>query len=121
MNGRLTYTEYKGCKNILAIDLHNNYVVIAIKSWNPDEHNYTVELRIKEINVEKWDLIEKAERLIFKANSKTINSAILKQVATYLKEGFFTYYINRYKYEMSCLDRGIELYEKERLSRLDAS
>ena len=112
---RLTYENYRGCKDILSIDLHNNYTVIAIKSWNPDEHKYTVQLMLKDNTIDKWDLIEKAESLEFNANYKTINSVILKQVATFLKECFFDYYIDRYEYELKCFDIGNEIKENKRL------
>ena len=60
-------------------------------------------------------MIEKADKLVFHVNNNTINSAILKQVSTFLDEGFFDYYIQRYKYEMNCFDVGNNLSEKERL------
>ena len=108
MNNRLTYENYRGCKDIITIDLHNGYTVIAIKSWNPEEHKYTVELRLKENATEKWDLIEKAESLEFNIDYKIINKAILKQVATLLSEGFFDKYIKRYEFEMECFDTGYD-------------
>ena len=115
MNNRLTYKNYRGCKDILTIDLHNNYTVIAIKSWNPDAHKYTVQLMLKENTVDKWDLIEKEESIEFNVGHKIINSAILKHIATLLSEGFFDYYIDRYEYELKCFDIGNEIAEKERL------
>ena len=120
VNNKLAYENYKGCKDILTIDLHNDYTVIAIKSWNPDEHKYTVELRLKKNSVDKWDLIEKAESLEFNVDYKIINKAILKHVATLLSDGFFDYYIDRYEYELECFDRGNSIIEKERLAA-DAS
>lgn len=113
MSNRLTYEQYRGCKDIITIDLHNNYTIIAIKIWNIEKQNYTVELRLKDNTVEKWDLIEKAENLEFNANYQTINSAILKQVSTLLDEGFFDYYIQRYTYELKCFDIGSDLYKGE--------
>ena len=115
INNKLTYAEYRGCKDILTIDLHNDYTVIAIKSWNPDEHKYTVELRLKKNSVDKWDLIEKAESLEFNVDYKIINKAILKHVATLLSDSFFDYYIDRYEYELESFDRGNSIIEKERL------
>mgnify|MGYP007130715032 CR=1 FL=1 len=47
--------------------------------------------------------------------SLLINSAVLKQVATFLEDGFFDYYIQRYEYELKCFDIGCEVLEKERL------
>ena len=115
VNNKLTYENYNGCKDILTIDLHNDYTVIAIKSWNPDEHKYTVQLMLKENTVDKWVLIEKAESLEFNVDYKIINKAILKHVATLLSNGFFDYYIKRYEYELKCFDIGYEIAEKERL------
>ena len=115
VNNKLTYAEYRGCKDILTIDLHNNYTVIAIKSWNPDEQKYTVQLMLKENTVDKWGLIEKAEALEFNVDYKIINKAILKHVATLLSDGFFDYYIDRYEYELKCFDIGNEIVKKERL------
>lgn len=111
---RLTYEVYKGCKDILTIDLHNDYTIIAIKLWNSEEHKYTVELRLKENGIEKWDLIEDVEFEI-DVDYKTINKVILKRVATLLSDGFFDYYIKRYEYELNCFDVGNDLAERERL------
>lgn len=118
---RLTYKNYRGCKDILTIDLHNHYTVIAIKSWNPDEKKYDVQLMLKENTVDKWDLIEKTESIEFNVDYKIINKAILKHIATLLSEGFFDYYIDRYEYELKCFNRGNELFENERLSGANAS
>ena len=114
-NNKLTYENYKECKDILTIDLHNDYTVIAIKSWNPDEQKYEIQLMLKENTVDKWELIEKAESLEFNVDYKTINKAILKHVSTLLSDGFFDYYIQRYEYELKCFDIGNEIAEKERL------
>ena len=114
-NNKLTYENYKGCKDIITIDLHNDYTVIAIKSWNQDEQKYEIQLMLKENTVDKWELIEKAESLEFNVDYKTINKAILKHVSTLLSDGFFDYYIQRYEYELKCFDIGNEIVEKERL------
>ena len=120
MNNRLEYKNYRGCKDIITIDLHNDYTVIAIKSWNPDGHKYIAQLMLKENTVDKWDLIENAESIEFNVDYKIINKAILKHVATLLSDGFFNYYIDRYEYELKCFDRGNSIIEKERLTA-DAS
>ena len=101
---RLTYKEYKGCKDILTIDLHNGYTIIAIKSWNKDREIYNVEFRITENTVDKWDLIEEDESVYFSEDYKTINSSILKYVASNYSDGYYSYYIERYRYELYCFD-----------------
>lgn len=116
VNNKLTYTEYKGSKDIIIIDLHNNYSIIAIKMWNKDKQNYTVELRIKQNTVEKWDLIEDFENLEFDTDYRFINSAILKQVSLLFINGLLDSYIKRFEYELDCLDMGNEIVEKKRLN-----
>lgn len=116
---RLKYEKYNGSENAVVIDLHNGYSVIAVSGLNIEKQVYTTTLFLKENSISDWKLIEEAECLEFATTRNSINSAILKQVSTYLEEGFFDYYINRYEYEMKCFNRGNDLYEKERLN--DAS
>lgn len=112
MTKRLKYNKYRGIDNIITIDLHNGYTTIAI--IGRDENNdYDVQLMLKENTVDKWDLIENAEHITFPNETKNIYSAILKTVSTYLQEGFFDYYINRYEYELKCFEIGNEIEEKK--------
>ena len=115
--GKLTYQKYKGLENIITIDLHNDYTVIAITSKNEETNKYNSSLFLKENTVDDWKLIQDAENIEFDGNVRNINAAILKHVATLLHDGFFDYYINRYEYEMNCFDIGNEQMEKERLGR----
>ncbi len=110
---KLTYKKIGN--DTLAIDLQNGYTVIATELFNHEAKKYEITLRIKDNTVDILDLIEKQEKVEFDANYKTINSAILKYVATLLTDGFFDYYIKRYDYMMKCFDRGHELFENERL------
>ncbi len=112
--GKLTYTKIGN--DIITIDLQNGYTVIATKLFKREIKKYEVTLRIKDNSVDILDLIGKQEKVEFDATYKTINSAILKYVATLLSDGFFDYYIRRYDYMMKCFDRGHELFEKERLN-----
>lgn len=110
---RLKFEKYKNMNNIITIDLHNDFTIIAIIGRN-ENNNYDVELRLKENTIEKWDLIEEAEHLVFDENDK-IHSAILKTVSEKLKDGFFDYYIERYQYELNCFDLGDDLSESNRM------
>ena len=111
MNNRLEYENYRGCKDIITIDLHNDYTIVAIIGKSEND-TYDVQLMLKENTIDKWDLIDKAEHLTFNATENTIYSAILKQVAIFLEEGFFDYYVNRYEYELKCFDIGNEIMEQ---------
>ena len=97
---KLKYEKYKGLDNIITIDLHNGFSVIAISSFNEENNEYVAELHLKDNQISDWKLIEETENnIVLKVNDKRINSAILKQVATFLNEGFFDKYIERYEYE----------------------
>ena len=113
---RLKYEKFNNSNDVITIDLHNGYTVIAVTGFNVETKTYITTLFLKENTVDTWKLIENAENLEFHANDKTINSAILKKVSTFLEEGFFDYYIRRYEYELKCFDIGIDLIESERLN-----
>ena len=110
---RLKYKKYRNSNEIITIDLHNGYTVIAISTG--ENGSYITTLFLKENTIDTLKLIENAENLEFHANQNTINSAILKKVSSFLEEGFFDYYIQRYEYEMKCFDIGDEIKQKERL------
>lgn len=112
MNKRLKYDKYRGMDNIIAIDLHNGYTTIAIIG-KAENNTYDVQLMLKENTVDTWTLIEKAEHIIIHSDENRIYSAILKTVGTYLQDGFFDYYINRYEYELKCFDLGNDICDKE--------
>lgn len=114
MNKRLKYNKYKGIDNIIIIDLHNGYTTIAIIGKDEND-TFDVCLMLKENTVDTWTLIEKAEHIIIHSDENRIYSAILKIVGTYLQEGFFDYYINRYEYELNCFEIGNEIEEENRL------
>ena len=113
MNKKLKYEKFRNSDNIITIDLHNGYTVIAISTWDIEKKCYIVTLLLKDNTIDTWKLIEDAELLEFYTTNKTINSAILKHVATLLEENFFDYYINRYEYEMSCFNIGNKLVMNE--------
>ena len=102
-NNKLTYENYNGCKDIIAIDLHNDYTIIAIKSWNSE--NFSVEFHLKEKTTDMWQLIQDATT-VFHADNRTINSTILKHVSTLFADGFYDYFIERYEYDLKCFDIG---------------
>lgn len=113
---RLKYEKFDNSNDVITIDLHNGYTVIAITGFDTENRVYTTTLFLKENTIDTWKLIENTENLEFHANQNTINSAILKKVSEFLNGGFFDYYIQRYEYEMKCFDIGNALAESERLN-----
>ena len=109
----LRYEKYNNSDNVITIDLQNGYSVIAIIGTN--ENNTPIAtLFLKDNTVDRWDLIEKAERIEFAITPNKIYSTLLEQVLQFLENGFFDYYIERTKYELNCFDKGNELIEKEK-------
>ena len=45
---RLKYEKYKGLDNIITINLHNGFTVIAISSFNEENNEYVAELHLKD-------------------------------------------------------------------------
>ena len=112
---RLKYEKFNNSNEVITINLHNGYSVIAVTGFDTENGVYATTLFLKDNTIDTWKLVENAENLEFHANHNAINSAILKQVSTFLQEGFFDYYIQRYEYEMKCFDKGNSIYENERL------
>lgn len=106
---RLKYEKWNGCDNVIIIDLHNGYSVIAI--WSQNEQEFSVTLHIKENSLDRWDLI--VDDWSFTANRGTINAAILKSVADSLVDGFFEQFIERSNYYIECENVGSEIMESK--------
>lgn len=110
---KLKYEKFRNSNEIITIDLHNGYTVIAISVWDNESKAYITTLFLKDNTIDRWELVEEAESLEFHANQNTINSAVLKQVSIFLEEGFFDYYINRYKNYQSCIDASIDFISED--------
>lgn len=117
---RLKYEKYNNMDNVIIINLHNYYEIVALIGKN-DANDYMVQLMLKQGTVDTWNLIGAADNIVFPSNTKNIHSAILKTVSTYLHEGFFDYYIERYEYELKCFDIGDEVEESKRMGGIDVS
>ena len=113
---RLKYEKFNNSNEVITINLHNGYSVIAVTGVDTENGVYATTLFLKDNTIDTWKLVEIAENLEFHVNQNTINSAILKKVSEFLNEGFFDYYIQRYEYEMKCFDIGNDLEESERLN-----
>lgn len=110
---RLKYEKYNGCDNVIIINLHNGYSVIAIWAKESDysQTDFSVTLHLKEKTTDMWDLI--VDDWNFTANQKTINAAILRTVADSLENGFFNKFVERNEYYFKCSQLGCEILDKE--------
>ena len=94
---RLKYEKINNSNEVIMIDLHNGYSVIAVTGFDIENKVYITTLFLKDNTIDTWKLSEKADKLVFHANNNTINSAILKQVSVfslkYLKSSLRSSYI----------------------------
>ncbi len=104
---RLKYEKWNNCDNVIIIDLHNGYSVIAI--WSQDENEFPVTLHLKENSIDRLDLI--VDDWKFTATRGTINAAILRTVADSLESGFFNSFIDRNEYYLKCSQLGCDLLD----------
>ena len=112
---KLRYEKYNGSNSVITIDLHNGYTIAAIPGFDKEKELYAVTLFLKDNSIDDLRLIEKFEKFELKAERHTINSVILKQVSSFFKQGFFDYYIKRFKYEIDCFEKGNAIEERKRL------
>lgn len=103
-------------KETIEVDLENDYIIIAMSHWDNAKQNYYVTLMLRKKNIHNWSLIEKAENIFLETNIKTLKRDMTMFVEKLYNEGFFSYYIERYEYEMKCFDYANELFEQRRLS-----
>ena len=113
---KLRYEKYNNCGNIITVDLQNNYTVIAIfgqKKRLDTKSEFVVTLFLNEKSIDNWKLIEEAENMIIRSDTRYIKPSILKKIAEYHEKGFFDYYIKRYENDLRCWEYGNdELFEK---------
>lgn len=111
MNKRLKYEKVNNCNDVISIDLHNDYSIIAITGYGNEGEAYTTTLFIKYKDVDTWRMV--SQTVFFETTDKTINSAILKYVSNLLENGTIDRYIDSYSFEIECLNRGTEIAESE--------
>lgn len=99
--------------SVISINLQNGYTIVAFATFNREDSTYTTILYLKDNTVDILDLVDGLEPIIFNANYKTINSVILKYVASLLSQGVLNRYIKRYEYMMKCFDKGNDFFEME--------
>lgn len=112
---KLTYVKCDGDDNTLCVDLHNGYSIIARKMWDRSVGKYNVDYRLMCNSIDRWDKINTDRKFTYQADYRTINSAILKEIATLLDEGFFDPYIETYEEELRASAMGMDILDQRRL------
>ena len=122
--------KFKG--NTITIELsdfgYENYIVECAYHFDKHEDKYALSMWLNRTDLEDRMMLssKKVDTQYIPGIRETIVENICRivhQAATVENENnirYFDYFVERYEYELACFDRGNELFEKERLAKLNA-
>lgn len=126
----LMQPQFKG--NTITIELsdfgYENYIVECAYHFYKPNSKYSLSMWLNRNDIEDRMMLssKKVDTQYIPGTRETIIENICRivhQAATVENdEGnrYFDYFVERYEYELACFDRGNELFEKERLAKLNA-
>lgn len=114
--------SYKGSTIEIALPSecgHDGYSVECTYKYDKRKEKYLLSMWLKHKDYKNKLRIEYQEidTQYISGNRDNIIDNICRIVEEGSLVGFFDYFIQRYEYEMSCFDRGIQLYEEEQLDK----
>lgn len=100
---------------------HTGYSVECTYRYHPQKDKYLISIWLKRNDIDSKFKIESQEvdTQYITSNKYTVNRDICTLVEHASLIGFFEEYIQRYEYEQKCFERGNELFEQERLAKLN--
>ncbi len=126
----LMQPQFKG--NTITIELsdfgYENYIVECAYHFDKHEDKYALSMWLNRTDLEDRMMLssKKVDTQYIPGTRETIVDnicRIIHQAATVENDNgvrYFDYFVERYEYELSCFERGNELFEKERLAKLNA-
>ena len=126
----LMQPKFKG--NTLTIELsdfgYKNYFVECAYHFDKHEDKYVLSMWLNRSDIEDRMQIfsKKVDTQYISGTRETIVEnvcRIVHQAATVKNENgvrYFDHFVERYEYELACFERGNELFEQERLVKLNA-
>ena len=126
----LMQPQFKG--NTITIELsdfgYENYIVECAYHFDKHEDKYALSMWLNRNDIEDRMMLssKKVDTQYIPGTRETIAENICRIVhhaATIENDNgvrYFDYFVERYEYELVCFDRGNELFEKERLAKLNA-
>lgn len=126
----LMQPQFKG--NTITIELsdfgYENYIVECAYHFDKHEDKYALSMWLNRTDLEDRMMLssKKVDTQYIPGTRETIVDNICRivhQAATVENDNgvrYFDYFVERYEYELSCFERGNELFEKERLAKLNA-
>ena len=126
----LMQPKFKG--NTLTIELsdfgYENYFVECAYHFDKLNSKYSLSMWLNRNDIEDRMMLssKKVDTQYISGTRETIIENICRivhQASTVPNDNgirYFDYFVERYEYELACFDRGNELFEKERLAKLNA-
>ena len=122
--------KFKG--NTLTIELtdfgYKNYFVECVYHFDKPNSKYSLSMWLNRNDIE--DRIKLSSKKVDTQYISGTRETIIENICRIVHhaatvendEGnrYFDYFVERYEYELACFDRGNELFEKERLAKLNA-
>lgn len=100
-------------------DKFKNYSIKCLYKYCKPKDKYSLSMWIMRNDIEEDYKIESQhiDTQYVPGTRETIEENICLIVEQALSTGYFDKYIDRYEYELSCFERGNELFETERLEK----
>lgn len=126
----LMQPQFKG--NTITIELsdfgYENYIVECAYHFDKPNSKYSLSMWLNRNDIEDRMMLssKKVDTQYISGTRETIVENICRivhQASTIPNDNgirYFDYFVERYEYELACFDRGNELFEKERLAKLNA-
>ena len=114
--------ENKGYLIEVKLPKNKDYSVECRYLYDKSKEKYSLSMWLKRNDIDDTFKIDSQEidTQYISGTKETIRQNICNIIEQASLSGFFNYYIERYEYTYKCFERGNELYEKERLSELNA-
>ena len=68
-NEKLTYVRMNNSDDVVTIDLHNGYSVMAVSGWDRENHRYIVTLYISKNGYDCWKIVDSSSYHLEKSSN----------------------------------------------------
>ena len=102
-------TNYKTLGISISVRINEKFEAIMISNYIREQDIYKARLYISKDEIEMLDIID--DSIEFKANPKKVKDTMYFYIKDKNKSNFFNKYIERYDYQIDCMEKGIELSE----------
>ena len=88
--------------------------MVALAFFYKEKESYLATFYIKQTDIDHLDLMDDQIEIEFSSEIKTIKNDLVKYIEMIIEREIVQRYVDRYKYELDCIDRGTAMFELER-------